>query len=198
MKKISAVLAAFALTTAGIGLASVGISSAGAPAPTPTVETTNISTAIVGTAKRGTTIDIECIVQVLSPPPGTPSSFVSTGQLSFDEQGNPSTKSGELAPYWTAEGASWVSVGAASTSFGTQTCSHTMSDTGGAASTAWTCTYIAIPTAPSGDGCAAAAGDGSGPVVLNWALATLGLTSETVNMVFTNTYDEPIAPNYTG
>jgi hypothetical protein len=203
MKKFSALVAAFALTTAGIGLASVGISSAVEPItptadPAPTVETKNISAVIVGTGTSGSTINIECAVQLLDPPPGEPSNIVTTGQLSFDEHGNPSTKSGELAPYWSAVGTSWVSVGAASTDLGTQTCSHTMANTGGATSTSWTCAYDAIPTALPGYGCAAAAGKGAGPVVLNWALATDELTSETIDMVFTNTYDAPIAPSFTG
>ncbi len=192
-------MAAFVLSSAAIGIVSVGTSSAGAPAtPTPTVETTNISMAIIGTATKSSTINIECSVQVLSPPVGTPPNFVATGQVSFDEQGNPSTKSGELAAYWSAVGTAWVSVGFASTEYGTQNCSHTMVDNGGATSTSWTCNYVAVPTAPAGYGCGAEAGEGNGPVALSWALATDALTSETVDMVFTNTYPEPIAPSFTG
>jgi hypothetical protein len=73
-----------------------------------------------------------------------------------------------------------------------------MANTGGATSTSWTCEYDSIPTALPGYGCAAGAGKGAGPVVLNWALATDELTSETIDIVFTNTYDAPIAPSFTG
>ena len=194
-KKFGALVAASVLATVGIGLASIGPAQGQVAA---TVETTNISTVIVGNATSGSTVSVICFVTVVAPPPGTPSSFVSTAELSFDERGNPSTKSGPMAEYWSVVGTSWVSVGASSPDLGRQTCAHTMIDNGGATSTSWTCAFVAVPTAPPGTGCENSAGDGRGPVVLNWALATDGLTSETANMVFTSTYPTLVRPSFTG
>lgn len=194
-RRISHLAAATALATFAVGATSIGISAAS------TTETTNISVVNDGTATGGTTIGILCVVQVISPPAGTPPVLVSTAELSFDAQGRPTTKVGDLSPYWSAVGDSWVSVGATTPTLGLTTCAHTEVEDGGADSSSWTCDYIPVPVpspAPVGVGCLGAAGNGRGPVVLNWALDSAGLTSETVNMVFTNTYSAPVTPQFTG
>jgi hypothetical protein len=193
-KTFRSLVATAVFAALGLGLMLAGTTSTVVAAAAPAVETTNISLVNVGTATAGSTVNIICYVQVTAPPAGTPPYFISSVELGFDQNGNPSTKTGAMAPYWSANGSSWQSVGAASTEFGSQVCAHTMINNGGAASTSWTCDYISVPAAPVGDGCIAPSGADRGPVGLNWALATDGLTSETVNMVFTNTYADPIAP----
>lgn len=193
VRRICLLVATLALTTIGLGATPIGAAATG------TVETTTISVVNDGTATRGTTIGILCVVQMVSPAPGTPPVDVTTAELNFDAQGRPTTKSGELSPYWTADGDAWVSVGASSPTIGITTCAHTLVDNGGAESSAWTCDYTPVPSpAPVGTGCLETSGSGRGPVVLNWALDSAGLTSETVNMVFTNTYAAPVPPAFTG
>ncbi|MEI7624388.1 MAG: hypothetical protein WCJ88_12600 [Actinomycetes bacterium] len=200
IKKFGALVAASVLATVGIGFVSVGTSPATPlePAARTTVETTNISTVIIGNATKGSTVNVVCVVEVISPPPGVPPTIVNTAELNFDEHGNPSTKSGPLSEYWSASGTSWVSVGNASPLLGRQTCAHTMINNGGANSTSWTCDFISNPAAPSGVGCVSAAGSDRGPIVLNWALSTDGLVSETANLVFTSTYPDVVKPSFTG
>ncbi|MBU3702260.1 MAG: hypothetical protein FGM58_09475 [Acidimicrobiia bacterium] len=193
IRRIGALVAATALATIAVGTVPTGAVAAG------TIEATRISVVNDGTAARGTTIAIVCSVQVVSPPVGSPPVVVSTAELGFDAQGAPTTKSGDMSPYWSADGNSWVSVGLTSSALGRTTCAHYAIDNGGADSTTWTCDYTPVPApAPSGIGCSAVSGSGRGPVVLNWALDSDGLTSETVNMVFTNTYPASATPRYTG
>lgn len=186
------------VATTVLAMMAMGAVPSGAD-PVGTTETTTISVVNDGTATRGTTVGIVCVVQIVAPPPGSPPVAVSTAQLDFDAQGVPSTKSGDLSPYWTAVGSSWTSVGVTSSELGRTTCAHVLLENGGADATSWTCDYVAVPApAPSGVGCAATSGTGREPVVLNWALDSDGLTSETVHMVFTNTYSAARTPSFTG
>jgi hypothetical protein len=192
-RRICLLVTATTLATFGLGTTSVGAT------PTGTAETTSISVVNNGTATRGTTIGIVCVAQIVAPSPGVPPVSVTTAELNFDAQGVPTTKSGDLSPYWSAVGNAWVSAGVSSPSIGVTTCAHTEIDNGGADSTSWTCDFVVVPSpAPTDIGCLGASGSGRGPVVLNWALDSAGLTSETATMVFTNTYSAPVRPQFTG
>jgi hypothetical protein len=83
-------------------------------------------------------------------------------------------------------------------------CTFAETATGGAASTSWTCAYsnepIVVPGAAQVEelGCAAASGDGTGPVGLTLA-SFLDVSSQTADVTFTNTYTtapplQPVQP----
>ncbi|MFM8861182.1 MAG: hypothetical protein ACKOIA_01790 [Acidimicrobiia bacterium] len=199
LTRTSALAAAVALATFVVGAMSVGTAGSAGVSPAAITETTNISVVNQGTATRGSTVSILCVVQLVSPPPGSPAVMTNSAELNFDAKGMPTTKSGPLSPYWTAVGNSWVSTGASSPTYGVTVCAHTLIDNGGAESTSWTCDFVPVPApAPPNVGCQSPSGSGREPVLLSWALDSASLTSETATMVFTNTYPAPLRPSFTG
>jgi len=195
---IRARVSAAALAFIVVGATSVGTAGSSEVSPASPTETTNISVVNDGTATRGSTVDIFCVTQIESPPPGSPGFVTSTGVLNFDASGTPTTKSGSVAESFSAVGNSWVAVGAG-VGVGAAVCVHTMSDNGGAESTSWTCGFVTVPApTPANVGCESASGSGRAPAVLNWALDSAELTSETATIVFTNSYPAPVKPNFTG
>lgn len=193
---IRARVSAAALAFIVVGATSVGTAGSSEVSPASPTETTNISVVNDGTATRGSTVDIFCVTQIESPPPGSPGFVTSTGVLNFDASGTPTTKSGSVAESFSAVGNSWVAVGVG---VGAAVCVHTMSDNGGAESTSWTCGFVTVPApTPANVGCESASGSGRAPAVLNWALDSAELTSETATIVFTNSYPAPVKPNFTG
>jgi hypothetical protein len=192
-------VSAAALAFIVVGATSVGTAGSSEVSPASSTETTNISVVNDGTATRGSTVDIFCVVQLDSPPPGSPAFITATGALNFDASGTPTTKSGAVAESFSAVGNSWVSVGYSTPTLGVTVCAHTMSDNGGAESTSWTCGFVSVPSPPPANvGCESASGSGRAPAVLSWALDSAGLTSETATIVFTNSYPAPVKPNFTG
>lgn len=197
--KIRSILEVAALVSVVVGVTTVGTAGSIGLSPAATTETTNISVVNDGTATRGSTVDIFCVVQIDSPPPGSPAFVTATGELNFDANGTPTTASGGVGASFSVVGNSWVSVGYSTPTLGVTVCAHTMVDNGGAESTSWTCGYVSVPApAPANVGCESASGSGRAPAVLNWALDSAGLTSETATIVFTNRYPAPVKPSFTG
>lgn len=150
--------------------------------------------------------DLTITVKKVVVGPGSPSSVTAdcvgneaaTGLvnvvLNFDAQGNPTTSVPSGSGFQIVDGA-WVAQG---TNGGGGQCDFTETATGGAATTSWTCAYdfdpVEVPQATQIEqpGCAAAAGDGIGPVHVVYP-GDQDVLDQASTVTFTNTY-VPLTP----
>jgi hypothetical protein len=143
---------------------------------------------VTGPATTGSSVAVSCTG---SGPGGT----TNGGVLNFDATGAPTTATGALQAGFSKLDGAWVYENKVPDSdYGRPTCTATETETGGAESTAWTCTLDVSASTTEGLGCVSAAGTGVGP-----ATATFGDTADKVltqvwTVVFTNTY-APLAPD---
>jgi hypothetical protein len=116
--------------------------------------------------------------------------------LKFDAHGNP-VPGGDTD--FAIEDGAWVELG--SSGAGGQ-CTFTETTTGGAVSTAWTCTYSATPvSAPTASqivqaGCQGAAGSDTGPATVIYP-GSQDVSVQASTVVFTNTFGSapPVVPD---
>jgi hypothetical protein len=150
--------------------------------------TLTVRKVVSGPATTGSSVTFSCV--------GESETF------NFDASGAPTTADGGGAVA-IVDGA-WQLTGSADSS--PLDCALNETATGGAASTAWTCSYSNEPTVestPSAEqveelGCAAASGDGTGPVGLVLG-SRFEVSSQTAAVTFTNTYTaapplQPVQP----
>jgi hypothetical protein len=125
--------------------------------------------------------------------PGDEASALIAEVLDFDAQGNP-VASGDTD--FAIEDGAWVARG--STGDGGQ-CTFTETTTGGASSTAWTCSYTFTPvdtpesTQIEQAGCQAAAGAGVGPATVLYP-SDQEVSEQASTVVFTNTFPTAVLP----
>lgn len=164
-----------------------------------------IEKVVVGPATAGSSVTISCE----SPARGGGAEVGAAGLedtvevvvLGFDAQGNPTTKSGANVDDFDVVDGAWVGVTSVPEFDANPACFATETDSGGAASTAWTCAFefdAGTPDPPIG--CDAATGDGVGPVVATFGIRLDEINEQTWTVVFTNTYPEAVEvePNFTG
>jgi hypothetical protein len=171
---------------AALALAALPLTASAASGQVQSPITITVRKVVTGPATAGSSVTFSCV--------GESETF------NFDASGAPTTADGG-ASVEIVDGA-WQLTGSADTSL--LDCAFNETATGGASSTAWTCSYsndpIEIPQAEQVEelGCAAASGDGTGPAGL--LLGSLfEVSSQTAAVTFTNTYTaapplQPIEP----
>jgi hypothetical protein len=151
--------------------------------------TITVRKVVVGTGTGPSSITLDCVGNPEQP------AALDVGVLNFDAQGNPTT--GSLG-FEKVDGA-WVVNGRNGAG---GHCTFTETSTGGASSTAWTCTYdfeaVIVPEAAQVEqGCSAASGDGVGPIEVEYPGDDV-VASQSSTVVFTNTFTaaplEPLRP----
>jgi hypothetical protein len=169
-----------------LALAALPFAASGAGAQVESPITITVRKVVTGPATAGSSVMFSCL--------GSSETF------NFDASGAPTTADGG-ASVAIVDGA-WQLTGSADSSV--LDCALNETATGGAASTAWTCSYSNEPFVTPGAaqveelGCAAASGDGTGPVGLLLG-SFLDVSSQTAAVTFTNTYTtapplQPVQP----
>lgn len=163
-----------------------------------------IKKAVTGSATGGSTVTVTC--------EGVEAD-ITVAIVNFDASGAPTTVSGGLgaSDFAIVDGA-WVGTTSTPTAdLDNPDCWATETATGGATSTSWTCAFAglfgAVPVDGPQLGCAAASGQGTGPVVATFGDTSNEVQSQTMTVVFTNAFPEvqvtpapavAVQPNFPG
>lgn len=184
-------------------MATTAVVAAGAAVPVGAGEAGNsvfvFRKVVTGPATAGSAILLECET-------AEDASITATTQvvLHFDATGAPSTVDGPSETGFEVIDGAWVldTTVPPYPALDRPDCTVTEVDTGGASSTAWTCSFtFEAGTADPPIGCAAAAGTGVGPVTATFGDTRDEIVTQTWTVVLTNTYPElpvEVEPNFTG
>ena len=188
MRRIRLLVGFVGVVTLGVG-ALVLPARAGTEPPEDAPTTFVIRKVVNGPATAGSTVAVNCGGE--------------TAVLTFDKTGAPDTTS--VGSFTKVDGA-WMFF--TSLPEEPSECTSTETSTGGAASTSWTCSFLTTePEVPRSQqvedpepGCAAAAGTGTGPVVVVYGNLDDDIETQVSTVTFTNTYVAPVntAPTFTG
>lgn len=166
------------LATAAIGAAALVAATAPVGAGSATDTTITVTKVVDGSATGPFTVVISGCDNFDTPIAAT---------LGFAATGAPTTTDNDL---WVAEGGRWVWDDRFTNR--PQVCNATETDADGATSTSWTCAYSIKQSTIDPPGCAAPAGDGTGPLAVTLIGAGEGGVGQAVDLVFTNTIAPPV------